>query len=99
MRPLVRLLCVLTALAAPATAPRAGGELDSHQQQLALELQQRIDRDVRVAVEAALRAHAPGAPDAFARPARMNCRSTTGYALECVVVSKRPGAERVARSR
>jgi hypothetical protein len=35
--------------------------------------------------------------DADALPARMTCRASTAYALECVVVSQRYGRERLAK--
>ena len=38
----------------------------------------------------------PVAPDSNDRP-RMTCQASTQYALECVVVSKRSGLERVAQ--
>jgi len=34
-----------------------------------------------------------------APPTRMSCRTSTAYSLECVVVSRRPGLENIARAR
>jgi hypothetical protein len=39
----------------------------------------------------------PLSRDADALPARMTCRASTEYSLECVVVSRRSGVERVAK--
>jgi hypothetical protein len=39
----------------------------------------------------------PASGGSDAEPTRMTCRTSTEHTLECVVVSKRPGLERVAK--
>lgn len=93
MRPLVCLALLLPALTAPPAAFGSESDLESLQRKLAREVQQRIDAGMRTALDASVSAHAP------ARPTRMTCRASAEYVLECVVVAKRPGLARIARSR
>jgi hypothetical protein len=107
MRPTAFLASVLLALAASSAALASDFDFAPLEQELARELQERIDRTLleelaarvsrQLERELALRAGRPVGSDSVAPPERMTCRPSAEHGLECVVVSKRTRPERVAR--
>lgn len=95
MRPLACLALLLPALALASVAQGSDRALESLEQRFSQQLRRRIDADLG----AELARRGAGPPGAGALPARMRCRVSRGATLDCVVLSTRTAAERLAGSR